>query len=316
MKLRTKLMLAFLLLAVVPLVGIVLFTYQWSQRALREAVDVEAHVLAAEVGERLEAVRSDVDLRIKGISAMPLQSLAMGGDLGDPEILREVVEAIGDAAPLFRSLEYLPAGAAAGELVGSGVTVLLAADEDNEAECEAMVVDHRDPTVQQRFRYRGGENPILLAEQTIEVVSKLGSEIATMRAVSAPDPGPGSTRPPLPPIVRRHLEEARKHLFRSRRRPASPMEHFRMVANENLSGEIWDGDRVIGIVHVEIDPQALLGRVLSATRRDRGEIPFALDSDGDLFTQDAADKDILEEIEIARVIKRVAATIPLPPATG
>ena len=80
------------------------------------------------------------------------------------------------------------------------------------------------------------------------------------------------------------------------------MEHFRLFANENLSSEIWDGDRMVGTVHVEIDPQALLGRVLSATRRDRGEIPFALDGDGDLFTQDAADKELLEKIEIARVI--------------
>ena len=128
MKLRTKLMLAFLLLAVVPLVGIVLFTYQSSQRALREAVEAEAEVLASEVRERLEAVRSDVDRRIKCLSAMPLQSLALGDDLGDPEVLRRVVEAIGDAAPLFRSLVYLPAGEVAGAVVGSGVTVLLAAD--------------------------------------------------------------------------------------------------------------------------------------------------------------------------------------------
>ena len=302
MKLRTKLMLAFLLLAVVPLVGIVLYTYQSSQSALREAVEAEAEVLASEVGERLEAVRSDVDRRIKGLSAMPLQSLAMGGDLGDPEILRKVVEAIGDAAPLFRSLEYLPAGEAAGDVVGSGVTVLLAADEDNAYECEAMVVDHRDPTVQRKFRYRGGANPILLAEQTIEVAVRLGSEMAALRSLSARVPGPASTRRPLPPLVRRHLEEARKHLFLASARPGFPIEHFRLFAKENLSGDVWDGDEVIGTVHVEIDPQALLGRVLSATRRDRGEIPFALDSEGDLFTLDTADKELLEEIEIARVV--------------
>ena len=240
MKLRTKLMLAFLLLAVLPLVGIVLFTYQSSQRALREAVEAEAEVLASEVGERLEAVRSDVDRRIKGLSAMPLQSLAMGGDLGDPEILRQVVEAIGDAAPLFLSLEYLPAGDAAGDSVGGGVTVLLAADEDNEDECEAMVVDHRNPSVQRRFRYRGGASPILLAEQTIEVVSRLELELAALRPLSAEKSAPGSARPSLPPLLRRHLEEARKHLFHSSGRKAFPMEHFRLLAKESLSSDLWD----------------------------------------------------------------------------
>jgi hypothetical protein len=45
MKIRTQLVLAFLLLSVLPLTGIVLYSYSSSQRAVRKAVEAEAEEL-------------------------------------------------------------------------------------------------------------------------------------------------------------------------------------------------------------------------------------------------------------------------------
>ena len=45
-------MVAFLLLAVLPLAGIVFFSYWTSQRAFRQAVAAESTVLAEEMGDR------------------------------------------------------------------------------------------------------------------------------------------------------------------------------------------------------------------------------------------------------------------------
>ena len=53
MRVRTQLILAFLLLAVVPLTGIVFYSYLTSQRAFRQAVAAESTVLAEEIGDRL-----------------------------------------------------------------------------------------------------------------------------------------------------------------------------------------------------------------------------------------------------------------------
>jgi len=55
MKIRTQLVLAFLLLAVVPLAGIVLYSYYSSLRAVRRAAETEARTLTREMDGRLAA---------------------------------------------------------------------------------------------------------------------------------------------------------------------------------------------------------------------------------------------------------------------
>jgi len=54
---RTQLVLAFLFLAVLPLAGIVFFSYSTSRWAFRQAVAAESTVLGEEMGERLHEVR-------------------------------------------------------------------------------------------------------------------------------------------------------------------------------------------------------------------------------------------------------------------
>ena len=60
MKLRTKLVLAFLLLSVVPLSGIVLYSYLSSIETLRMAALAEVSELTFEIGSRIETIRDDV----------------------------------------------------------------------------------------------------------------------------------------------------------------------------------------------------------------------------------------------------------------
>ena len=58
------------------------------------------------------------------------------------------------------------------------------------------------------------------------------------------------------------------------------------MANESLSGDVWDGEEVIGTVHVEIDPQALLGRHL-----DHMRCPYLIVHGGyDVLSVDQAQK--------------------------
>ena len=252
MKLRTKILLALLLLSVVPLSGVVFSSYLSSQEALREAVEAEAEVLAAEISKRLEEVRVDLDRRIHALSAVRMQALAMKGQGLDSSILSQVVEAIGEAAPLFRSLEFLPR-----ETEGtnsSGVTVLLAADEDNEGECEAVVVDHRRPSLEQRFRYSRGPNPVLLAEKTLELA--MVALPATPEAVKIP-----AISERLPPDVRRHLELVRQRFLSERRTVSRHRADMRLVASDKLVCDLWEGDQMIGKVRAEINPEALLQKV-------------------------------------------------------
>jgi len=56
MRLRTQLAIAFFLLAVLPLLGVTLYTWLGSQRAFRRAVAAEAGDLATEMSTRVDVV--------------------------------------------------------------------------------------------------------------------------------------------------------------------------------------------------------------------------------------------------------------------
>jgi serine phosphatase RsbU (regulator of sigma subunit) len=71
MRLRTQLALAFFLLAVVPLVGVTLYSWRASQRAFREAVAAEAGEFAAEMSTRVDVVADELKARLERMKARP-----------------------------------------------------------------------------------------------------------------------------------------------------------------------------------------------------------------------------------------------------
>ena len=120
MKVRTQLVLAFLLLAVVPLAGIVLFSYVTSQRAFREAVAAESTVLAEEMGERLEKVREDINERLDRLAALPVRSLLDGAAADEAiKIYTDLMASMGEVATLVDLFEFspVPTGDGAEEVV-------------------------------------------------------------------------------------------------------------------------------------------------------------------------------------------------------
>ncbi len=71
MRLRTQLALAFFLLAVAPLLGVTLYTYQASLSAYRRAVIAEAEALAADMSARAETVEDQLSMRIQRMRQRP-----------------------------------------------------------------------------------------------------------------------------------------------------------------------------------------------------------------------------------------------------
>lgn len=60
MRIRTQLLVAFLLLSVVPLTAIVLYSYSGSARALRRASEEEGARLTRDMNSRLASVREEL----------------------------------------------------------------------------------------------------------------------------------------------------------------------------------------------------------------------------------------------------------------
>lgn len=101
MRIRTQLILAAFVLAVVPLAAIVTYSYHSSRRALESAYRGEADRLTRQMDRRLATIRTDLDQRLAVVSALPLPS-GQTGDAGN------IVTVMGEAATFVDALDFEP----------------------------------------------------------------------------------------------------------------------------------------------------------------------------------------------------------------
>ena len=118
MKIRTQLILAFLFLAVLPLTGIVLYSYSSSLSAVRRAVEEEAGVMTVEMEQRMAAIRTDLSYRFESIGPVSFATLIphelTPGSVSLSSFEQGFVTTMGDSAALFDSLEFVPAAPPSG----------------------------------------------------------------------------------------------------------------------------------------------------------------------------------------------------------
>ncbi|UCF37570.1 MAG: SpoIIE family protein phosphatase, partial [Acidobacteriota bacterium] len=113
MTLRTQLILAFLLLAVVPLTGITVYSYVSSSEAYRQAVEDEGEELAQDMTRRMEGVRSELDYKIQSLGLKPFYALSAAPvkelEKDVEQTYSQFLSSLGDAAVYLESLEFSPA---------------------------------------------------------------------------------------------------------------------------------------------------------------------------------------------------------------
>ncbi len=102
MRIRTQLILAAFVLAVVPLAAIVTYSYHSSRRALESAYRREAERLTGQMDKRLASIRADLERRLMFASALPLPEQ-------NAEELGSLVSVMGASASLIDALEFQPA---------------------------------------------------------------------------------------------------------------------------------------------------------------------------------------------------------------
>jgi serine phosphatase RsbU (regulator of sigma subunit) len=100
MRIRSQLILAAFVLAVVPLAAIVTYSYHSSRRALESAYRREAERLTRQMDRRLVAIRAELDQRMTFVSALAQDNTA--ADVGN------IVTVMSDASALVDALEYKP----------------------------------------------------------------------------------------------------------------------------------------------------------------------------------------------------------------
>jgi serine phosphatase RsbU (regulator of sigma subunit) len=113
MKLRAKLTLSFLGLAVVPLAAITIYSYNSSLRALHITAEEELSTLAGDMGSRMESVSNDLNRQLERFAALEVRRV-MASDQKDKaaalqNLATRLKSQMGDNAAFLKSLQFTPA---------------------------------------------------------------------------------------------------------------------------------------------------------------------------------------------------------------
>lgn len=323
MKIRTQLVLAFLLLSVVPLTGIVLYSYVTSQRAVRRAVESEAAEMNQEMSNRMAMVKVELGRSVERVGEIPFATLLERG--GDERGIPQVMRAIGETAPLVDALEFRPAPAAvpSGEAPempeapespetpeASEMPEAPEAAEASEAPAPAppvppvapMVIDVKqilEEIHKAQKEMPRGEHPELqgLLEQTMEIA-----------ADSMKDFNPTGRPGWEGKVVFVHPEELEKKLAEVEARGADVEKRMallerrrresRLIFGKEIEAPVKEKGRVVGWVRAQVRPEEVLRRVLGRSRREKGEIPFAIDSEGKVYAVSGDDQQKIQGLSL------------------
>jgi HAMP domain-containing protein len=298
MSLRSRLIIAFLCLSAVPLSAITAFWYASSVSAFERAAEREAAQTASEIGRRMELVTNAVGRRMDrmfGASADPADP--------NPERLESRIAMLGDAAMLVDQVEFHPLKEAppAPSSAPSKPPPPPPAPVPGAAAGVADV--HPAP-------------PVPKAPKTIVVDVRKAIDEARRTAKAGAAAGGVDISPLLDEVLAGSMTAAEAGIAavaESAAQEAAGAQAFPRVQVE-LSGReievpVWKAGKVVGKASAVMNLDRTLGSVLALARRDQGEIPFAIDQRGTLYT-DTQQRATLERLEIARSAHRATEGAP------
>jgi len=182
MRIRTQIILAAFVLAVVPLAAIVTYSYHSSRRALEAVSRSETDRLTRQMDQRLGNIRAEIEQRLAVVSALPLPNKAAGEDGSS------IATVLGDAATFVDALEFQP-------IRNPGVP------EPPEENAEPEPVEPPEPVEVARI-----------------ASAATADAIASLAPAAPPAPVPPTERmvielPPMPPMTHFLMSEEHKELI-------------------------------------------------------------------------------------------------------
>lgn len=279
MSLRTRLILAFLLLSVVPLSAVTLYSYTTSVRAFERAVEREATQSATDIGRRMAMVTDDVGRRMEGLFEASADD--PGPNPNPDEVRAKLGPMLGDAAALVERVEFEP------------MSPPLPADISGAA---AKVPPPRPPGPPQPPDPR--RPPIVvdvgaILEQTRKEIEANGVMTPEARADMEK-----TIRDSVHAAIAR--KEAMKAAAAAMAAASVPPLSVKMEGRE-IAIPVRRHGRELGRARAHLNLDRTLGAILTLTRSDQGEIPFAIDRRGALYTPDPAQKATLESLRVGKL---------------
>jgi serine phosphatase RsbU (regulator of sigma subunit) len=325
MKIRTQLVLAFLLLAVVPLTGIVLYSYLSSLRAVRRASETEAKALAGEMDGRLAAIRRELGRgveRMGDVSAQDLMAAAQSHQQGKAApLLGQLVRNFGDAAPLVKSLEFIPMPPAAKAALAEvpAVPTVPAVPVPPIPPVATGIPGVPEPgsplTIDVAQYLREARKDVANDPVSTQAIDQAIASLGSPSPVAPPPRPPGVGTEAWKQEIRRRAQEkltveAEKQQERAEKQKArAEAAADRAVLGRDLEVPVHDRGAVVGTIKARVRGDDLLARVLARTRGGEGEVPFAVDAQGKLHTLDRADQAKIEKLPLALSVHQHAGAV-------
>jgi serine phosphatase RsbU (regulator of sigma subunit) len=311
MRLGTKLILAFFLLAVLPLTWITLYSYKASISAFRKVEAAESGDLADQMNRRMVSLERELAVWMDSLANFDFQQLsALQGQKVDPKsnpIAAELLAEIGDAAQLFPSIEFNPAQNMPQNLPGPRGSQSTSKGPAGPAHAtsnegpQRVVIDlmpdtpapangqQQAPATGVVMQVRPGALPPAQGEAVKEKVAEQLKELKEFEtALEKVDAG-----------VEKSGRRGAAAANAARQSPGRPsgLQRINPLAG-NFGSTVQQGRNTGGTVRASFSSAQVLQRIIG-NRRRQGEIPFVIDSDGTLHTTASSDQKELESLGLS-----------------
>ena len=293
MSVRTRLILAFLVLSVLPLSAVTLYSYTSSVGAFRAAVTSESDRMAMELQQRLDAVTADLGRQVDRLWARGTASAGeeawMDRSLPEKaEVVDRIATMLGDSARLLDRVEFRPMGGRGRRPPheapapspppppAHGVPPAPPAPAATPApRVPPVVVDMREVMAQVEKEAAAEGMPPEAAAHLRSLGEKLGPVLQEGLRIAG-----SAGQSAAAAISQQAREHARERAARARESAES---HRRAaLAGEALAVPVWRDGEMVGSVSAQLNLPRTFALVLGSARASQGEIPFAIDADGAL----------------------------------
>lgn len=302
MKIRTQLVVAFLLLSVLPLTGIVLYSYASSQRAVRKAFEAEAEEMTQEMNGRMSTIRAELWRSAERVGETHMASL-----LDRQEELPRVLSVMGETAPLVDALEFTPvAPPPPEETVADPPDEELPVSEPPAPGVPAAPPPPPPPVVIDVREILAEAGRVQREVGAIQADPQLREIMEQAARIAADAAGGGRVivhQIPDTAELEKRVREAEARNREMKDRLEKQRRETRLLIGKEIEAPVKDGGRVVGWVRLQVRPEEILSRVLGRTRRQRGEIPFAVDAEGKVHAANEEELEKIKALPIQRSLK-------------
>ncbi len=316
MSLRTRLIIAFLLLSVVPLSAITFISYRSSITTFENLARREASQSAVDIGRRMERITAEVGRRMDRMFVSGPAD-ASAGPREATGVRARVAPMLGDAASLVERVEFHPSKAPDGTPLPPQPP-------------PPWIGPDGRPRIPPpggfgrgggRGRGRWGNGPPgpngapappappeVIVVDVQEAIEEAKRAVRSEMAGSSPELTPlieASLSAALP-AVEAAMKTAGASAAAAATRGAESAEAARVAREMQMQVEgrrveiaVKQDGKVVGKANATLNLDRTLRTVFAFSRRDQGEIPFAIDLRGVLHNPDPADRQTLESFGVA-----------------